>query len=151
MSRPTRRRPPVVAGLLVAALALVLAGCSGRVQGPRDWTMTSQLVSGGSQTVTVHDTSGRVDNAEIDPSGVAVTGPILSPAGQANVVLVPWTGGACDQLTQISIAGNGPGLALTFRITTAPGVCDAIGVGHVLRLTASVAVPAAAVSITRQP
>jgi hypothetical protein len=153
MLRPDHRPRLVPVALLVAALAVALAtaGCAGRVVGPRDWTASAQLTSGRTYTVTARDNSGRIDNVEIDPAGLGIVPGIVNPPGLPNVVIVPWTGGACDQQTLITIASNGPGLALTVQTTVAPGACDAIGVGHALRLTASEALPAAAVSVRPAP
>ena len=71
--------------------------------------------------------------------------------GQPNVLLVPWTGGACDRRTDIAIAANGAGLAISIATTVAPGVCDAIGVEHTLRITSGQPLPPAAVTVKTAP
>lgn len=141
-------RVPVIALLLVTVLAT--AGCS-RVSSPRDWTSTAELAAGGSHTIDVRDTSGRVDNVEIDPAGVDVFGAVANPPGQPSVLIVPWTGGACDEVTDIAIAANGQGLTLSVSTQVSKRVCDAIGVGHALRITLSQPIPAAAVTVTTKP
>lgn len=135
---------------LVLLLALSLAGCS-RITGPREWTATAELVAGGTFVVDVRDTSGRIDNLEIDPAGVSAPAGVGNPAGQPNVLLVPWTGGACDRRTDIAIAANGAGLAISIATTVAPGVCDAIGVEHTLRITSGQPLPPAAVTVKTAP
>ena len=135
---------------LMLALALSLAGCS-RITGPREWTATAELAAGGTFVVDVRDTSGRIDNVEIDPTGVSAPAGVGNPAGQPNVLLVPWTGGACDRRTDIAIAAHGAGLAVSIATSVAPGVCDAIGVEHVLRITSGQPLSAAAVTVTTAP
>lgn len=157
------RRPPgasllvpadslVPAGLLVL-LALLLAGCSlVRAGSPRQWSSSTTLANGDSQTINVRDTSGRIDNLEIDPTAVNPTEGVSNPTGQPNVLLVSWTRGACDTRTDIAIAANGgQGLAITISRQVAPGGCDAIGIGHVLRITSSQPIPAGAVSVNAEP
>jgi hypothetical protein len=146
MPAPIVHRLVPVAALLFAVV-LVAAGCT-RVQGPREWSSTAELVSGGTVTVSVRDNSGRIDDIAIDPAGVAVPAGVVNVPGKPNVVLIPWTGGACDRTTAFTINGAGDRLAITIRTTVAPGECDAIGVGHVLRLTATDALPAASITWT---
>jgi hypothetical protein len=146
-----RRPRPWFALAATALLALALAGCVGSLRGPREWNASAELVAGGTFVISVRDTSGRIDDVEIDPAGVAVPDEITNPAGQPNVVLVPWVGGACDQRTDIPIEARGGGIALTVHTTVAPGPCDAMGVLHVLRLTSLDALPAAAVTISNWP
>lgn len=143
-------RPSVAVLAIVAALALFLGGCT-RITGPRQWTETAELVSGGSFVIDVRDTSGRIDNVEIDPTGVQAPGGVANPTGQPNVLLVPWTGGACDRRTDISISANGAGLAIAFQTTVSPQACDAIGVGHLLRLTSSQPIAPAQVRVSTAP
>ena len=76
-------------------------------------------------------------------------GVIANPDGQPNVVLVPWTGGACDTETTIDFAAQGDGLAGTLAIQTTGDVCVMMAVPHLLRLTTNVPMPAA--SVTLQP
>ncbi len=140
-------RSRIVIAALVAAFTL--AGCATtRVSSPRDWTQTAETTAGETVTVNVHDTSGRIDNAEVDPAGVGTFEGVANPAGQPKVLLVPWVGGACDQTTAIDIAAAGSGLSIAIRTTVAPGDCDAIGVGHVLRLTGLEDLPASLVTVT---
>ena len=148
MTRTLRPGPALV--LLVIA-TVALAGCQQRVAGPRTWTMSADLAAGGSSTVTVQDTSGRIDNVEFDPTGVDRFGPIVNPPGQPSVVIVPWAGGACDVRTVIDIAANGQGLGLTVRPTSKGTVCPMMAVGHALRLTAREPLPAASVTVTTAP
>ena len=63
------------------------------------------------------------------------------------MVLVPWTGGACDVDTQIDFAAQGDGLAGTLQIETSGDVCVMMAVPHLLRLTTNVPVPAETVSL----
>jgi hypothetical protein len=110
--------------------------------------MTATAASGRAWTVQATDTSGRIDNAEFDPAGVTAPTEVSNPAGQANVALVSWVGGACDTQTAIAIATAGQGLSVTIRTTVAPGECDSIGVGHVLRLTSSQPLPAGSITVS---
>ena len=143
---PTHRSSIAIAAL-VAAFTLV--GCATtRVSSPRDWTDTAVTTAGETVTVNVHDTSGRIDNAEVDPTDVGQVGGMLNPTGQPKVLVVPWVGGACDKTTAIDIAAAGSGLSITISTTVAPGECDAIGVGHVLRLTGLEDLPASLVTVT---
>jgi len=142
-----------VIAVLAAAIVvgMVLAGC-GRILGPREWTMSSSGVDGTQHTIRVRDTSGRIENVEIDPvepveAGDAVT----NPPGQPNVVIVPWLGGACDTLTDIAIDGSGSGVSITFATTTAAGVCAAVGVPHELRITGTGPLPAGSVQVRQGP
>ncbi len=148
---PNRNRHPRL--LLVAAILVTVAaaGACSRVVGPRVWTASAELVAGGTYTVSVRDDSGRIDSVEIDPAGVTAAEPVSNPVGQPNVLLVSWVGGACDRQTDIGISGAAAGLALTIRTTVAPGDCDAIGVDHLLRITASQPLPAAAVTVRTEP
>lgn len=149
MSSP--RRPILL--VLLAVVALSAAGCetTRSVLGPRTWTMTAETTSGRTTSIQVADTSGRIENAEIDPPNLPAMGDIANPPGQPNVVVVSWTGGACDALTDITITSAGNGLAIEIRITRAPGDCDAIGIGHALRLTGSAPLPAGAVTVRTLP
>lgn len=126
--------------LCVGLTAAIAWACTGTVPS-REWNLSAVLPGGSSFPVVVHDTSGRITKVEIDPAGVHEGG-FTNPFGQPNVVLVPWTAGACDPRTEITIrtVDAGPGLVLDVR--TAASVCDAIGVEHFIRLTATDAVPA---------
>jgi hypothetical protein len=147
--RPTAARLlPILAFVLLGAAAL--AGCE-RVLGPREYSMMAGTVDGGSYTVRVLDSSGRLDNIEIEPGGLEAFGAVANVPGQPNVVIVPWTGGECDERTDIQVAAAGPGIVITIRATVTGQVCEAIGVGHWLRLTAPAALPAAAVTVTMLP
>ena len=143
---PTHRSRIVIAAL-VAAFTLV--GCSiTRVSSPRDWTDTAVTGAGNTVTVTVHDTSGRIESVEFDQTDVRQVNGVANPAGQPRVLIVPWTGGACDETTAIDIAAAGSGLSIAIRTTVAPGACDAIGIGHALRLTGLEDLPASLVTVT---
>jgi hypothetical protein len=126
--------------LVGIALAAVSAACSG---GPPagGWNLTAKLASGAAVPVAVRDTTGRITLAEVDPPGVGTD--FANPPGQPDVVLVPWTGGNCDSRIEITIRSvdAGPGLVLDLQSTVASGACDAMAVGHVLRLTATGPVP----------
>ena len=137
----------MVIAALVAAFTLVGCGTT-RVSSPRDWTETAETTAGETVIVKVHDTSGRIDNAEVDPAGAGSFEGVAHPAGQPGVLLVPWVGGACDQTTAIDIAAAGSGLSIAIRTTVAPGACDAIGIGHALRLTGLEDLPASLVTVT---
>ena len=136
---------------LAAAVALVVGACSATssVIGPREWTQTVQSADGASQEIVVRDESGRLTNVEIDPQGVDMAPEIMNPPGEANVVLVPWTGGACDVRTEITFTAAGQGLAGTLRITTEGDMCIMLAVAHQLRLTSNAPLPAA--QVTLQP
>ena len=105
-----RRAIPLVLPLAVV-VALVAGACSltSSVTGPREWTQTLTSADGTDQEVVVRDESGRLTNVEIDPVGVPMAMEISNPAGEANVVLVPWTGGACDKRTEIMFKAAGAG------------------------------------------
>ncbi len=147
--------PRSLAAALLFVLALSLAACTtitDTITGPRQWTSSSELVGGGTYTIDVRDTSGRIDNVEIDPPNVqAPAEGVANPPGQPNVLLVQWTGGACDERTDIAIDGRGQGLAIKVATTVRPVDCDAIGVGHLLRLTAGEPLPADMVAVTTAP
>ena len=152
MIREPIRFRRVAAALAVAILACLTLGACDRILGPREWTMSSSGVDGTQHTIRVRDTSGRIENVEIDPvepveAGDAVT----NPPGQPNVVIVPWLGGACDTLTDIAIEGSGAGLAITVTTTMAPGVCRAVGVPHELRVSGAGPLPAGSVQVRQLP
>lgn len=144
------RRAPAIATLLVIT-ALVAGACSltSSVTGPREWTQTVTSADGAAQEIVVRDESGRLTNVEIDPQGVPMAMEISNPPGEANVVLVPWTGGACDVRTEITFTAAGQGLAGTLRITTEGDMCIMLAVAHQLRLTSNAPLPAA--QVTLQP
>lgn len=150
-----RRRPALA---LVTLVIVLLGACSPlavasptRVVGPRQWTQAVELVSGTQSVVAVRDTSGVVDDVEIDPQGVTAAEAVVNPPGQPGTLLVSWGGGACDVRADVGIAADGPGLAVTIATTVAPGTCDSIRVEHVLRLTLSTPVSANAVTVTTKP
>jgi hypothetical protein len=72
---------------------------------------------------------------------------VSNPAGELGVLLVSWVGGACDERTDISVTDSDQGLIVTVRPTVAAGECDAIGVGHTLRLTSRRPLPASTVTV----
>ena len=45
------------------------------------------------------------------PRASKMASEISNPPGEANVVLVPWAGGACDVRTEITFKAAGQGLA----------------------------------------
>ena len=147
--------PRSLAAALLFVLTLALAACTTvteTITGPRQWTQTVELDGGSSYTIDVRDTSGRIDNVEIDPPNVdAPAEGVANPPGQPNVLLVQWTGGACDERTNIAIAGQGQGLEIRIATKVRPVDCDSIGVGHALRLTAGEPLPADMVIVTTAP
>lgn len=148
MSSP--RRPIMLA--LLAVVVLTAAGCeTTRILGPRTWTAAAESANGRTFVVNVRDTSGRIDSVEIDPAGADPFGEITNPPGQPNVLLVPWTGGSCDEQTDIEIAANGAGLSISLSTRSTAGACDAMGVGHLLRITGTSPLPAAAVTFRTMP
>jgi len=146
---PARRR--TMALVMLVAAALSVAGCGlTRIESPRSWTQTEESAGGQKHVIAVSDLTGRVDSVEIDPPGVAAFGEVANPPGQANVVIVPWTGGACDERTDIGISTNGTDLVVEIAAKASPGACDAIGVGHAIRITGRAPIPAATVTIRRR-
>jgi hypothetical protein len=152
MSDDRTRRSPAVATLLVMT-ALVAGACSltSSVTGPREWTQTVEAEGGSTQEIVVRDESGRLTDVQIDPQGVPMAAEISNPAGEPNVVLVPWTGGACDVRTEITFTPAGQGLAGTLEITTEGDMCVMIAIAHQLRLTAATPLPAAQVTLEPVP
>lgn len=146
--------PRSLATALLFVMAFALAACTtitNPITGPRQWTQAVEL-GGGSYTIDVRDTSGRIDDVEIDPPDVDASAEgVANPPGQPNVLLVQWTGGACDERTDITIDGRGQGLAIRIATKVRPMDCDSIGVGHVLRLTAGEPLPADMVTVTTAP
>ncbi len=148
---PTRFRRVLAAIAVAISLCLLLTGCE-RILGPREWTMSASRVDGTQHTIRVRDTSGRIENVEIDPEEpVEAADAVTNPPGQPNVVIVPWLGGACDTLTDIAIEGSGSGLAITVTTTRAAGVCTAVGVPHELRVTGTGPLPAGSVQVRQGP
>lgn len=149
MSAP-RRAARLTAILALVTLSVSVAACDivSQVSGPRSWSQGVELQDGSTQTITVRDTSGRITNVEIDPAGVQDPGQIANQDGSDNVVLVPWTGGACDVQTTIEFAAAGDGLAGTLRIETEGDVCVMMAVPHLLRLTMNAPTPADTVTLT---
>ena len=145
---PVRLQRLVLLVLLVAAAAL-LTGCgvTKEVQGGRDWTTAVSRTDGTSFTVAVHDESGIVNDAQVDPPNVAVPNGVEAAQGKVNVILLRWVGGTCDTLTAIDIKEAAGGLAVKTAITKAPGPCDLMAVPHVLQLTLAKAIPPAAVAL----
>ena len=153
MSVVVRRRAIPFVLPLAVVIALVAGACSATssVTGPREWTQTLTSADGTTQEVVVRDESGRLTNVEIDPAGIPMAMEISNPPGEANVVLVPWTGGACDKRTDITFQAAGQGLAGTLMITTEGDMCIMIAIAHQLRLTSSEPLPAAQVTLEPAP
>ena len=143
---PARRL--AIPALLVAA-ALVVGACSitSSVTGPREWTQEVTTDTGSKQTIVVHDESGRLTDVQINPQGVPMATEISNPPNEPNVVLVPWTGGACDVRTEITFKAAGQGLAGTLKVETSGEICIMIAIPHQLRLTAATPLPAAQVTL----
>jgi hypothetical protein len=146
-TRTTVARLAAIAAVLVLASSVAACDIVSRVAGPREWAQGVTLPDGTVQSIIVHDTSGKIENVEIDPAGVQDPGAIANPDGEPNVVLVPWTGGACDIETSIDFAAQGDGLAGELQIETSGDICVAMAVPHLLRLTTNVPMPAASVSL----
>ena len=153
MALAARRRAVPRVMPLVAIIALVAGACSltTSVTGPREWKQTVETDGGSTQEIVVRDESGRLTNVEIDPAGVPMAMEISNPPGEANVVLVPWTGGACDKRTEITFQAAGQGLAGTLEITTEGDMCIMIAIAHQLRLTSNEPLPAAQVTLEPAP
>ena len=150
------RRPALVRPGLPALLALylvvatVVGACSLSVgRGKSEWSQSSTSADGTSHEVNVSDTSGRITNVEFDPPGAQGTGSISNPGGNLNVLLVPWTGGACDVSTAINFAAAGQGLKGTIATKTSGQVCIMIAIQHMLRITLNTPTPAASVTLER--
>jgi hypothetical protein len=141
-----RPAPRLLVVVLVVLIAFVVGGCS-RVSSPRSWIASAQLADGGTVTVTVRDESGRIDGAEVDPSGVTTADAVSNPAGKPGVLLVSWVGGACDVDTDIQIGGTAEALTVAITRSASDGECDTIGIGHVLRLTSAKPLPADTVTV----
>jgi hypothetical protein len=143
------------AGLVVLLVVAVVAvgACSGltAITGPREWSEQLTAGDGTTQTVTVRDTSGRITTVEFDPAGVQNPGGITNPDGNLEVLLVPWTGGACDVKTVIEFAAAGDGLKGTMSTETSGDVCIMVAVQHLLRLTTNTPTPAASVTLETVP
>ena len=137
----------------VIAISASVAACDivTRVSGPTEWTQQVELQDGSTQTITVRDTSGRIDSVEFDPPGVEDPGVIANPAGDPNIVLVPWTGGACDTETDIEFTAADAGLAGTIQIETSGDVCVMMAVPHLLELRLNTPIPADLVTLEPAP
>ena len=135
--------------LLLSVATSALAGCGGarEVTGGRDWTTAVSRTDGSTYTVTVHDESGIVNDAQVDPPNVPVPNGVEVAQGKPSVILLRWVGGTCDTLTAIDIKEAAGGLAVKTTITKAPGTCDLMAVPHVLQLTLAKAIPPAAVTL----
>lgn len=147
--------------IVLAVIALAgLAGCGAAgsaddlevARGPRSWIFQAERVDGSTFTVAVTDKTGRIDEATVDPVDAPQVAAVANPPGEPNVVIVPWTGGACDTRTTVSVenAPGGAGILVRIRTEVAPGVCDTIGVAHSLRLASARALPAAGVTLTTE-
>lgn len=153
---PVRRRRAArsLTILAAASVAGLLAGaCSitSSVTGPREWKQTVETDAGQKQEIVVRDESGKLTDVQIDPQGVAMSDQISNPPNEPNVVLVPWTGGACDVRTEITFKAAGQGLAGTLKIETSGEICIMIAIPHQLRLTAATPLPAAQVTLEPAP
>jgi hypothetical protein len=150
MAIAVRRRAVPRVLPLFAVVALVAGACSlTAVTGPREWSQLVESADGTDQEIVVRDRSGRLTNVEIDPAGVEMVSEPTNPDGQPNVVLVPWTGGACDKRTEIVFEAAGAGLDGTISIATEGDMCIMIAIAHQLRLTSDAPLPAA--QVTLQP
>jgi hypothetical protein len=139
--------------VIASAAALVVGACSitSSVTGPREWTQTVEADGGSTQEIVVRDESGRLTDVQIDPQGAPMAAEISNPPNEPNVVLVPWTGGACDVKTTITFKAAGQGLAGTLKVETSGDICIMIAIPHQLRLTAATPLPAAQVTLEPAP
>lgn len=130
---------------------LVLAACS-RITGPRSFAMSAASVDGSTWSVNLSDTSGAISDMTVDPSPLFAdqTGLPFVVAGAPNKLVVPWVGGSCDRQTTFAVTSDGNRMKIAYRIESAPGVCDDLGVMHQLILTMSPAIDPAFVTLTRQ-
>jgi hypothetical protein len=149
----SRRARPVTLVLAALVSALVAGACSltSSVTGPREWTQTVEAEGASKQEIVVRDETGRLTDVQIDPQGVPMATEISNPPGEPNVVLVPWTGGACDVRTEITFTPAGQGLAGALKVTTEGDICIMIAISHQLRLTAATPLPAAQVTLEPVP
>ena len=147
----TARHPAVrlsfVALVLAIAAALSACGQLTAIAGPREWGLDTTSTDGTTHKVVVRDTSGRITSVEFDPPGVQNPGTITNPDGKLDMLLVPWTGGACDVNTVIEFAAAGQGLAGTIATETSGEVCTMIAIQRLLRLTLNTPTPAASVTL----
>lgn len=139
------------AALLVVVASIAACAATSVVTGPREWKETTELPDGTKVEIIVRDESGRLANAEIDPQDAQVAADISNPAGQPNVVLVPWTGGACDVQTVFTFKAAGQGLSGNMATTTGSEVCTMMAIQHQLRLTSGEPLPAAQVTFSPAP
>jgi len=135
--------------LILVLVATELTGCAvtKENQSGRDWTTAVSRTDGTTDAVTVHDESGIVNDAQVDPPNVQVPNGVEVAPGKPNVILLRWVGGTCDTLTAIDIKAAAGGLAVQTAIMTAPGPCDLVAIPHVLQLTLAKAIPPAAVTL----
>jgi hypothetical protein len=150
-AQPARRRLALPAVLVVATLAAGACSVTSSITGPREWTESVVADDGSTQDIVVRDESGRLTDVQIDPQGIPMASEISNPAGEPNVVLVPWAGGACDVRTEITFRAAGQGLAGTLKVTTSGEMCIMIAIPHQLRLTAATPLPAAQVRLEQAP
>src|SRR5512144_3097539 len=87
--------------LAVATSSVLVGGCDALVTS-RGWALSASRPDGRSFGVEVRDLSGRIRDVTVDPPGFEQMW-FANPAGQPNVAIVPWTGGACDTRTVIEI------------------------------------------------
>lgn len=153
MRSPVRLRRVTRATCVFAVVALVVGACSitSSVGGAGEWTQEVEAEGSSKQEIVVRDESGRLTDVQIDPAGVPLAAEIRNPGGEPNVVLVPWTGGACDVRTEITFTAAGQGLSGTIKITTEGDICIMMAVPHQLRLTAATPLPAAQVTLEPAP
>jgi hypothetical protein len=123
--------------LPLGMVAVLLSACAVATveRSPREWTTSVEGVDGRTHVIRVRDTSGRVDDATVDPTGVPVPEGVVLAPGTDRTLLVPWVGGSCDATTAIDVAPGGGGVVITITPTSGAEVCDAMAVGHVVALT----------------
>jgi hypothetical protein len=122
----------------VALTAVLVAACATSVtSSPREWTTTFERTDGSTHAIRVTDGTGKVDEVEVDPAGVAIPETVVLAPGSDRTLLVPWTGGSCDATTAIDVTADGDAIDVGIAVTTGAEVCDAMAIGHVVALTFS--------------
>jgi hypothetical protein len=128
----------LLAALALAAVTVSSAACgiTGSVTGPRAWSQASVGTDGSNAVVNVSDASGRVRDVEFDPADAVAGGGVRAAPGKPNALDVPWTAGACDRTTDITIASLGAALEIAVTIQRDDAKpCEAIGILRTIRLT----------------
>ena len=145
--RPARV-PLLLAVLAVATLALGACDLVREV-GARTWSTGFTNQAGTEHTISVTDHSGLVADVEFEPADANLFEPVTAVAGQPNTLDVAWTGGACDETTDVQITKAAAGLSVAVAIEDNGQPCDAFGLPQVVRLTFAEPIAPAAVTVTQ--